>query len=152
MYACSFELNNQPLSEFKIGTQSFPAFSGLGPYVNKRMAACTHDLGPIPPGAYYILDRRSGGFLDPLWDRIKGHSGWLALYADDGKIDDYTYCRQVERGNFRLHPKVGLGISKGCITVESQANFNHIHAVLTSVKPIQVPGTDIQAYGKVIVR
>ena len=151
MFDCSFELNNNPMSVFKLGVHSFPAFSGTGININKRSAACIIGYGPIPPGKYYICDRQSGGFLGPLWDRVKGHTNWFALYADDGQVDDITYCNEVERGNFRLHPKVGLGISKGCITIESHADFNHIRVILKSVKPLKVPNTDILAYGNVVV-
>jgi len=62
MYQCSFALNDKPMSIFKIGEQQFSAFSGLDPYVNKRIAVCTPNLGPIPSGTYYIVDRKSGGF------------------------------------------------------------------------------------------
>ncbi|HEU4622446.1 MAG TPA: tlde1 domain-containing protein, partial [Burkholderiaceae bacterium] len=68
MQQCSFELNDKPMSALVIGSQSFNAFSGLDPYVNKRAAACTPNLGPIPPGSYYIVDRESGGFLGRLYD------------------------------------------------------------------------------------
>lgn len=33
MYQCDFELNDKPMSAFKIGARSFDAFSGLSPYV-----------------------------------------------------------------------------------------------------------------------
>lgn len=68
MRQCSFELNGKPMSTFKLGASSFPAFSGLDDYVNKRALACTLNLGAIPPGRYYILDRPSGGRLGWLWD------------------------------------------------------------------------------------
>ena len=152
MLDCSFELNDKPMSFFKLGVLSFPAFSGIGSNINKRSSACIQGLGPIPPGSYYILDRQSGGFLGALWDYVKDHSEWFALYAIDAKIDDETYCNQVKRGNFRLHPKGRLGISKGCITIESQAHFNHIRAILRNTKPTPVVGTDISAYGTVVVK
>jgi hypothetical protein len=68
MFQCSFELNNQPMSAFKIGASSLPAFSGLGRFTNQRAMACLKGFGPIPPGGYYILDRQSGGLLGPLRD------------------------------------------------------------------------------------
>nr|WP_254058708.1 tlde1 domain-containing protein [Yersinia pestis] len=41
-------------------------------------------------------------------------NGWLV--RDDGKIDDYTWINNVERGNFRLHPigpmRVSMGVSR----------------------------------------
>lgn len=152
MRQCSFELNNLPMSQFKMGASSFPAFSGLGGHVNKRIFACTPNFGPIPPGTYFILDRESGGFLGPLWDRLKGHKDWFSLYANDGRIDDETYCNNVERGNFRLHPKIGLGISKGCITIENPNHFMQIRALLKASAPMKIKGTDILAYGTVVVK
>lgn len=80
------------------------------------------------------------------------HSEWFALYAIDGKIDDETYCNQVKRGNFRLHPKGPRGISEGCITIEKLADFNYIRALLKSVAPAVIPGSDLKAYGKVVVK
>lgn len=66
MFNCKFELNNQPMSVFQILTASYPAFSGLGREINKRSSACLQNVGPIPPGTYYIVDRESGGVLGPL--------------------------------------------------------------------------------------
>jgi hypothetical protein len=152
MFQCSFELNGKPMSQFKIGAMPFPAFSGFGKDVNSRSFACAPNMGPIPPGTYYIVDRESGGVLGPLWDRIKGRKNWFALYAIDGKIDDITYCNQIERGNFRLHPKGAAGISKGCIVVESHSDFNRLSTILRGSKPMRIADTNHHAYGKVVVK
>jgi len=109
MIDCTFELNGKPMSAFKCGATSFPAFSGLGEHVNRRTSACILNAGPIPPGAYYIFDRQSGGLLGPLRDLFTGRDIWFALYAIDNEIDDETYCKQVKRGLFRLHPKGPFG-------------------------------------------
>ena len=103
MIDCKFELNGQPLSYFQCGATYFPAFSGLGSYVNTREAMCLPDWGPIPPGTYYIFDREVGGRFGSLWARIEGKTDWFALYAIDEKIDDETYCNKVRRGELRLH-------------------------------------------------
>ncbi len=71
MHECSFELNDKPMSAFRMGL--------------------------IPPGIDYIFDRPSGGLLGPLQDLFNDHSYWFALYAIDGKIDDETYCNKVKR-------------------------------------------------------
>jgi len=68
MIDCKFELNNKPMSTFWCGAASFPAFSGLGKHVNHRAFACHPNLGPIPPGTYYIFDRQSDGLLGPFRD------------------------------------------------------------------------------------
>lgn len=152
MHQCSFELNNQPMSNFKLGAMAVSAFSGLGTNVNKRAAACVAGVGPIPPGTYYIVDRESGGLLSPLWDRVKGRKNWFALYAIDGNINDVTYCNEIERGNFRLHPKGTYGISKGCIVIEKHSDFNRLSAILRNGKPTRIVGTKHHAYGKVVVK
>jgi hypothetical protein len=152
MHVCSFELNDKPMSSFRAGALSFDAFSGSAPFTNKKTAACLANAGPIPPGTYYILDRESGGLLGPLWDRIKGKADWLALYAMDNRIDDITYCNEIKRGNFRLHPKGAYGISKGCVVIDKPGEFQHLRSVLRSIKPASIPGTRLSAYGKVVVR
>jgi hypothetical protein len=130
----------------------FPAFSGLGSRANRRELACLASAGPIPPGTYYIFDRQSGGVLGPLRDMFHDHSQWFALYAIDGKIDDETFCNHVKRGNFRLHPRGTLGISQGCITLDSIADFQKLRARLKISGQVSVPGTDLKAYGRVIVK
>jgi hypothetical protein len=152
VFSCSFELNGQPLSPFGLGLLSVPAFSGRGTHINKRVSACVGGFGPISPGEYYIFDRQGGGHLEFFKNLFSDHSEWLALYAIDGKIDDETYCNQVKRGNFRLHPKGPRGISEGCITIEKLADFHRIRAILKGIAPSAVPGSDLKAYGKVVVK
>ncbi len=152
MYQCNFELNDKPMSAFKIGTRLFDAFSGLDPFINKRMSVCVPNFGPIQPGTYYIVDRESGGGLGWFYDLFGQRGEWFALYANDGKIDDETYCNEVKRGSFSLHLKVGRGISKGCITIERQSDFNIIRAMLKAVPKQAIPGSTLSAYGKVIVK
>ncbi|BEU66489.1 hypothetical protein MAFF301069_10440 [Ralstonia pseudosolanacearum] len=109
-------------------------------------------LCPIPPGTYYIVDRKSGGKLGWLWDMAGNRSEWFGLYADDQRIDDEVFCEEVKRGNFRLHPMVGRGISKGCITIEKQSDFNRIRLMLRNAGTSAIPGTDLKTYGKITVR
>lgn len=85
-----FKLNDKPMSALVGGASAFPAFSGLGSHVNRRISACLANVGPIPPGSYYIFDRESGGRLGWWRDLFSGRSDWFALYADDGKVDDHT--------------------------------------------------------------
>lgn len=152
MRLCSFELNDNPMSAFCLGGLSFDAFSGSAPHVNRRESACLANAGPIPPGTYYIVDREAGGVLGTLWSRIKGRTDWFALYADDTRIDDVTYCNEVERGNFRPHPKGPYGISKGCIVIDRPDEFHHLRNLLRSLKPVPVRGGALNAYAKLVVR
>ncbi len=152
MHQCTFELNNQPLSAFKLGAKLYPAFSGLNSHVNRRASACIAGAGPIPPGAYYIFDRQPGGLLGPFRDLFNDHSNWFALYASDARIDDETYCNKVKRGAFRLHPKGTGGISYGCIVIEKQSDYQHLQAILKSTTPQAVPGSSLMAYGRVVVK
>ncbi|MCZ4059569.1 DUF2778 domain-containing protein [Pantoea sp. LMR881] len=50
-----------PLSIYGVGT--FLAFSGQGSCLNQ--SGCEHipNVGPIPAGRYYIVDRSHGSFL-----------------------------------------------------------------------------------------
>jgi len=151
MYNCIFRLNNRPMSTFTMGAFSCPAFSGMKPHINQPGAACLAGLGPIPPGSYFILDRKEGGLLAPLRNLVSDHGGWFALYRVDEKIDDATFCDKVRRGEFRLHPRGPLGISKGCITLDKLSDFQFIQAALRHSTPFGVPGTSEKAYGVVAV-
>jgi hypothetical protein len=157
MLQCSLELNDKPLTHFKIGALSMAAFSGKDEYVNKRSGVCTPNRGAIPFGRYYIFDRQSGGRLgvvrDWIGDHLRGNgvSEWYSLYAIDGKVDDATICNGIERGAFRLHPK-GLGISEGCIAIESPNDWYHIRAIFGSTPRHPVEGTSLSAYGVLTVQ
>lgn len=151
MLECTFTLNDQPMSILRCGANAFPAFYGLGANVNQRSAACAAGVGPIPPGRYYIFDRQSGGWLGSLRDALSGRDQWFALYVEDAQIDDRTLCDAIERGNFRLHPKDPLGISKGCITLENLVDFQRLRALLTGSPMEAVPGSSLKAYGRVTV-
>lgn len=146
-----FDLNGKPMSEFRCGSYRFPAFSGLGDYVNKRMTVCKEGVGAIPPGAYFVIDRQSGGMLGPLRDAINGRRDWFSLLADEGRLDDVTICDSVIRGQFRLHPKGPIGISQGCIVIDDVERFQLLRALLKTSAQQKIPGTSIMAYGRVIV-
>lgn len=152
MIECTFELNDKPISMFKIGSHAFPAFSGLRSHANRRSSVCLPSVGAIPPGKYYIMDREAGGILGPIKDFFRAKDDWFALYADDGHIDDATFCDRVKRGSFRLHPKGFSGISEGCITLESALDFYRIRAMLKGTSTFAIPGTDLRSYGRVTVK
>ncbi|WP_315852875.1 MULTISPECIES: DUF2778 domain-containing protein [Burkholderia] len=151
-----FKLNNEPMSEFRIGALSFPAFSGSGLHVNNRSLVCTPKFGAIPVGHYYIFDRQSGGVVGPFmeWLNLNGNdkSDWYALYAIDGNIDDdKVLCDKIVRSQLRLHPKGRLGVSEGCVTIEQRSDWVRIRSILTNVPKISVPGSALKAYGVLTV-
>lgn len=148
----TFELNSQPMSALKFGAIAFPAFSGLKDNVNRRTSMCVIGSGPIPIGTYYIVARQSGGTLGPLRNLFNGRKDWFALYADDGRIDDHALCNAVQRGQFRLHPKGPTGRSEGCIVLDNEIDFHYLRAALTSRPAKPIPGSDLMAYGRVIVK
>lgn len=153
MMGCSFELNGKPMSTFTFNSKSFSAFSGLGNSINDPSATCHKDAGPIPRGSYYIVDRQSGGRLGFLYDRLSGKKDWFALYAEDSHVDDFSdWCEGLLRGEFRLHPKVGVGISRGCIVIEQLSDFKVIEATLRARQPTPIPGTELCAWAKVTVK
>lgn len=148
---CSFELNDKPMSNFKMGAPSFPAFSGMNEHVNRVISQCIPNQGPIPKGNYYIIDRQSGGLFGPLKDLFNEKDEWFALYAIDKDIDDEVYCEQVKRGEFRLHPKGTYGISKGCITINDWTDYQVVRSLLKKTKTKIIPEVGLECYGKVRV-
>ena len=147
----TFELNGKEVSYLVSDKLKYEAYSGLGTHKNKPESICLPSHGPIPKGKYYIVDRQSGGSLGQLRDFFTGRDEWFALYAIDKKIDDYTFCEDVKRGLFRLHPEGSLGISKGCITLKSKIKFNKLRGKLLSAKNSFIPKTAIRTYGTVEV-
>lgn len=152
MIECTFELNGKPMSVFKMNSRKFPAFSGLNNHANRPEFVCSVNSGAIPPGVYYILDRQPGGRLGAVRALFSDRSDWFALYAEDGKVDDETFCEKVRRGNFRLHPRGRAGISRGCITIEKQSDFNTIRSLLKASSQMSIPGSTLTAYGRVTVK
>lgn len=151
MVECTFKLNGKPMSTFEMNSLKLPAFSGLDNQVNRREFICSANTGPIPPGVYYLLDRQSGGTLGALRDVFTGRSDWFALYAADGNVDDEFFCDRVKRGNFRLHPKGPAGISRGCITIEREVDFNILRAHIKATTRMTIPNSTLTAYGRVTV-
>jgi Protein of unknown function (DUF2778) len=158
-----FLVNNKflsPLSIFGVGT--FMAFSGNDIYRNRGGCTTIKNNGPIPAGRYWILDRPTGGigsqaltWLKDAWNTANGaasdHTEWFALYRDDNQIDDYTWVEGVKRGNFRLHPAGGNGVSIGCITLHSHSDFRSIRRALLRTPTIPVRNSGLRAYGSIEV-
>ncbi|MEW6339781.1 MAG: DUF2778 domain-containing protein [Paraburkholderia sp.] len=158
-----FLVNNAPLSPLTMyGVGTFMAFSGNGIYRNRGGCTAVPDNGPIPAGRYWIVDRPEGGLgsqawaaTKDAWNSITGapshHSEWFALYRDGGKIDDYTWVKGVQRGQFRLHPAGGRGISLGCITLTSYTDFEKIRQALLHAPTIPARNSGLRAYGTIEV-
>jgi len=150
---CTFILNGKPMSTFNCNGALYNAFSGLNNKINKRDYVCEAGEGAIPPGTYFIVERQTGGRLGWLYDAFGGQDEWFALYANDGSIDDQTFCNKVRRGEFRLHPKGPRGISQGCITIERKVDFMAIRNTLINAKRIPIPALPgTLAFGTVIVK
>jgi hypothetical protein len=154
-----FLVDNEPLSPLNIfGVGTFMAFSGNGIYRNRGGCTALKDDGPIPAGRYWIVDRPSGGIRSRLQSLAKDAANsivgtpsyrgeWFALYPDDGKIDDYIWVNGVQRGNFRLHPVGGRGISLGCITLQSYSDFQTIRRALLHTTTVPARNSGLHAYG-----
>ncbi len=154
---CTFAFNRQRLSTLTcLGFGGAAAFSGNGRYISDPNSTAVADEGPLPAGIYYIVDR--GGHFGWFWDAVKDvgantrRADWFALYRVDGKIDDETMIDGVRRGHFRLHPVGRFGESDGCITLASPLQFDKLRAFLKAQRTIRVPGTVLNAYGRVAVR
>lgn len=150
-FKCIFTLNGEPISSLRCDSRSYPAFSGQGNSTNKRSSACIPNIGPIPPGQYYILDRKSGGFLGKIRDMFTDRDQWFALYAIDKNIDDEVFCNDVKRGLFRLHAKGPLSRSEGCVVIDDKINFFSLRNQLKESPKKLIPGTEIVHYGILLV-
>jgi hypothetical protein len=135
-----------PFNLYGVGV--FMAHSGLGTYRNNINCAAIAKSGPIPPGKYWIVDRKEGNYFSQkltethdeanrfFGRRAFGKSDWFALWRDDWGIDDDTWIEGVQRGNFRLHPGT---VSKGCITIANNSDFAMIRNALMNTSLMQVP-------------
>jgi hypothetical protein len=123
---------------------------------NNPDAVDIQDVGPLPPGKYYIVSRPGSGFKhlvkDTAYSVFSGsnHFTWFALYREDSSIDDHTFINNVERGNFRLHPAGYKGISNGCITFISKDDYNIFRGALLRTPTFKLSG-QLEAYGTVQV-
>lgn len=158
MIRCTFHLNGGQLSTLSCpGIGFFPAYSGnAGENRNNPAAVATPEVGPLPPGLYYIVTRPRGGIKSHWKDLVKElESGsnrdyWFALYRDDEHIDDITFIDKVKRGSFRLHPAGQSGISNGCITLPNHAHYMLLmHALLSSGAMMVTP--QLKALGTIQV-
>ncbi|WP_081062057.1 DUF2778 domain-containing protein [Burkholderia territorii] len=162
-YTGRFLVNNDFLSPLTIdGLGTFDAFSGNGIYRNRGGCTAVPDNGPIPAGKYWIVDRPTGGVGSRAWTSIKDaynalkgrpsyHSEWFALYRSDRLIDDFTWINGLQRGQFRLHPTGGDGISLGCITLPSRTEFLRIRTALLTTDKIAAGNSGLDAYGTIEV-
>ena len=101
----TFPLNGQSLSSLQCSCgASYPAFSGVVGARNDPSQVNVPNVGAIPPGTYYIIDRQSGGYLGWMYNLLGIKTNWFSLYNNDGQIDDFTSVGGVLRGQFRLHP------------------------------------------------
>lgn len=125
----SMTLNGEELTELRLPDgSSFEVFSGVDEHVNNPLSTDKKDLGPLPTGEYYIIQRLSGGgagsqFLE--WWGDKGE--WFSLYRKDGKLDDSTMINGISRGAFRMHPG---SFSEGCATFKNKQDFYNVSEYL----------------------
>ncbi|HTH61615.1 MAG TPA: DUF2778 domain-containing protein [Paraburkholderia sp.] len=156
---CTYWENGKTTSRlFCSGFGSVEAFSGTGPGRNNPRATAMANIGPLPSGRYYLVDRQSGGRLGWLWDWLgtslhvtTDHSKWFMLWHE--RTGDSAFVEGIRRGSFRLHPAGPQNLSKGCITVVSPAQFDLLQRYIRSRVPDKpVPGQTFNAYGTVDVQ
>ena len=158
MIQCTFHLNGFGLSNLSCpGIGFFPAYTGnAGGHRNNPDSVSVLNVGPLPPGRYYIVDRPQGGRLGWFRDYVESElSGsdrdvWFGLFRDDGAIDDYTFIEEVRRGNFRLHPAGYRGVSNGCITLPSPSHYAILRTALLNTPTLVLSG-GLRAYGTIHV-
>lgn len=156
MIQCLFRLNGEGMSTLVCpGVGFFPAYSGQeGSTRNNPDDMAIQEIGPLPTGRYYIVNRPKGGTLGWFWDYHDSiWSGsdrdlWFGLFKDDSQLDDQTFVDSVRRGEFRLHPAGYRGISMGCITLPDHCNYATLRNALLSTTPMKITPT-LTAYGTV---
>lgn len=131
----------------------FVVFSGRGNCVNDPSCVADANVGPIPPGTYYIVQHGTGT-MGWLWDDLRPWFGWaprgtwFELWSTDTSSDNMT-IDGVSRGQFRLHPIGPLGLSEGCVVVCDR--FSVLSQQLLSTPMGTVPGSNTEYYGKLTV-
>ena len=156
---CSFLLNKKATSVLTCqGTAPVIAFSGHAQGRDNPDDTAIENVGPLPAGTYYLVDRQSGGFLGffhDLWDAHGWSSTdrrlwfmlWNPVSGDETNIDG------IKRGNFRLHPMGRLRLSDGCITVVNPYEFDRLQKFIRSQgATLPVPGSALRAYGTIEVK
>lgn len=89
------------------------------------------------------------GYGARLRERLRSRSMVCAL-SPDSQIDDISFIDGVERGNFRLHPAGKSGISDGCITLPSHADYAILLEALLSTPSVMVTA-QLKAFGTIQV-
>lgn len=116
------------------------------------------NIGPLPKGTYFLVDRQSGGLLGAIYDWWSAHGQvstdrhkWFMLW--NPATGDSTNINGVKRGNFRLHPMGRMRLSEGCITVVNPDAFEGLQKYIRSQgATIAVPSSTLKAYGTVEVK
>lgn len=156
---CTFVLNKQKTSVLSCpGTAPVAAFSGTAEGRDNPDDVAMENIGPLPKGIYYLVDRQSGGrvgFMRDLWNEYGYGStdrhAWFMLW--NPATGDTTNVNGVKHGNFRLHPMGPLRLSEGCITVVNPDAFDGLQKYIRSQGlTTPVPGTTMKAYGTVEVK
>jgi hypothetical protein len=156
---CTFNLNNKEKSELWCsGFGTVTAYSGTKGGRDNPSATDAENVGPLPIGTYYIVDRQSGGtfgWARDLWSEYgwgtTDRTHWFALWNPNA--GDTTMIHGIRRGAFRLHPEGLMQLSEGCITVVSRIEFDNLQRYLRSRKAdTPVPNSILRAYGTVEVR
>lgn len=156
---CSFGLNDRETSVLYCqGFGPVTAFSGHGVGRDNPRDTAMVDVGPLPAGTYYLVDRQPGGTFGWLWDWLAAHgdvstdhSKWFMLWNENG--GDTTFIQGVKRGGFRLHPVGRRRLGDGCITVVDPSEYDRLQPFIRTYPPsLSVPGSTLKSYGTVQVR
>lgn len=156
---CTFVLNDQTYSTLTCeGTAPVQAFSGTDQGRDNPDDTAIKNVGPLPKGTYYLVDRQSGEVLGSIRDWWSAHGEvstdrhkWFMLW--NPVSGDMTNINGIKRGNFRLHPMGRMRLSQGCITVVNAYEFDRLQKFIRSRGlTVPVPGTTLRAYGTVEVK
>ncbi|WP_342713837.1 DUF2778 domain-containing protein [Paraburkholderia lycopersici] len=134
------------------------AFSGQKEGRDNPDDTAKEDIGPLPKGKYFLVDRQSGGILGGFRDWWSAHgfgttdrTRWFMIW--NPATGDKTNIDGITRGSFRLHPMGPRRLSEGCVTVVNPYDFDRLEKFLRSQKPsLPVPETDLKAYGTLEIK
>lgn len=119
------------------GVPPVAAFSGTDQGTENPDDTAMENVGPLPRGTYYLVDRQSGGLLGFIRDWWSAHGRvstdrheWFMLW--NPVSGDTTNVNGIRRGNFRLHPMGRMRLSEGCIMVNSPYEFERLQKFIRS--------------------
>jgi len=62
------------------------------------------------------------------------------------------FVRKLKEGNFDYTQKGTTGRSEGCVVIEKKTDYQFLRSILKNSEQVKVPGIELKAYGRLVVR